>query len=233
MPYNRKRKRTRKRSFKSRPYKRRKLTRYRRRTTIPRGPSGVPVNYPVRMRYCKEGYLGSTSGILNSLAIGMNDIYDPEVAAGGHQPMGFDQMAAMYNRYIVIGSKLTVTFYDNAASHSTPAVVGCCMSDDSVAPYIVNTSYIEAKRGQWRTVTGGKRSATRVSCKYSPKKFWGLKDIKDNRQKIGAGTVGSPEDKAYGLVWIQATDGGTQSLSITLVVDYIVQFSEPKDLAQS
>lgn len=234
MVYRRKRKRTFKRTpyRRRRTYKRRRRT-YKRKSVIPRGVSGVPPNCPIRMRYCKEGYLGSTSGILNSVFFAMNDIWDPEVAAGGHQPMGFDQMAALYNRYLVLGSKITITFYDNAASHSSPAVVGACMTDGTVAPYIVNTSYIEAKRGQWRTITGGARIPIKVTCKYSPKKYWGIKDVKDQHEKIGGAVVGSPDSRAYCMVWVQCTDGGTQTLSATYVIDYLVQFTEPKDIAAS
>lgn len=227
-----KRKRTFKRpSRKIARFKRRR--RYRRYRRIPRGPSGVPVNKPVRMRYCKEGYLASTGGAFNHFVMSMNDIFDPEFAVGGHQPMGFDQMAAMYNRYLVLGSKITVSFYDNASTHNTPVLVGACMSDAATPPYTTTTGYIEAKRGQWRTITGGQRYATKLQCRYSPKRFWGLKDIKDNREKIGSGVTASPEQIAHCIVWIKATDGGTQSLSVTTVIDFLVQFSEAKDLVQS
>lgn len=231
MPLRRfKRKRTRKRTFKSRPYKRIKYARKRYRTRIPRAPSGLPVNRPVRMRYCKEGFLSSTSGVLNSEVFAMNDIWDPEVAAGGHQPMGFDQMAALYNRYIVLGAKVRVTFYDNASTHSVPAVVGACTSDGTVAPYIESKYFIEAKRGSFRHITGGARRPITVTCKYSPKRFFGIKDTKDHHSTIGALVTGSPNNRAFCIVWCQATDGGTQSLSMTVVIDFLVQFTEPKDL---
>lgn len=230
--------RKRKRTFKRTPYRRRRTFKrrrrtYKRRSVIPRAPSGMHANRPVRMRYCKDGFLASTAGALNHIVFSMNDIFDPEYAVGGHQPMGFDQMAGLYNRYIVLGSKLTVTFYDNASSHQAPAVVGACMSDDATPPYSTLTSYIEAKRGQYRTVTGGARVPIRLKCMYSPRKFWGIKDIEDHRLKIGAATVGSPEDIAKCIVWLQCTDGGNQTLSMTVVIDYLVQFTEAKDLAAS
>lgn len=234
MPYTRKRKRPRRRTFKSRPYKRRRITRYRRRKLIPRAPSGMHVNRPVKMRYCFQGYITSTTGILETIVFSANNLFDPEVAAGGHQPMGFDQMALLYQRYLVLGSKISINVADNASTHQTPCMVGCLLTDDAaVAPYVTNTGYIEAKRGTWRAITGGSHKTTRMSYKYSPKKFWGIKDIKDNRLKIGSSVGSSPEEQAYFMLWCQSLDGGTQSVAITVVIDYIVQFTEAKELPQS
>lgn len=38
----------------------------------------------------------------------LNSLFDPDFSVGGHQPYGFDQMAAMYNKYIVHGVKVEV-----------------------------------------------------------------------------------------------------------------------------
>ena len=40
----------------------------------------------------------------------MNSLFDPDQTGTGHQPYYFDQFAALYNRYTVLGSKLTAEF---------------------------------------------------------------------------------------------------------------------------
>lgn len=40
-----------------------------------------------------------------------NGLYDPEVAVGGHQPRMFDQMCLFYQSYLVLGSKISITFF--------------------------------------------------------------------------------------------------------------------------
>lgn len=49
-----------------------------------------------------------------------NSAYDPEWAAGGHQPMYFDELAAVYNRYTVYASAITCTVLNRSASGEAP-----------------------------------------------------------------------------------------------------------------
>lgn len=40
-----------------------------------------------------------------------NSLFDPDHTGVGHQPMYFDQMAALYKEYVVTGAKIIVTLY--------------------------------------------------------------------------------------------------------------------------
>lgn len=57
------------------------------------------------------GYFGKSLAAVtnNSFLFRGNGLFDPDVQVGGQQPMGFDQWAALYRHYRVIGSKITVT----------------------------------------------------------------------------------------------------------------------------
>lgn len=52
---------------------------------------------------------------LTSLApqvtMNLNSIYDPNRSGVGHQPMGFDQLATLYNRYRVISCSFVINGY--------------------------------------------------------------------------------------------------------------------------
>ncbi len=39
----------------------------------------------------------------------LNGLFDPNIAGGGHQPLGFDQVMAIYSEYKVIGCKVELT----------------------------------------------------------------------------------------------------------------------------
>lgn len=41
----------------------------------------------------------------------LNSIFDPDLTGTGHQPYGYDQLAALYNRYRVLSCKWKVTFH--------------------------------------------------------------------------------------------------------------------------
>lgn len=42
-----------------------------------------------------------------------NSAFDPDYTGIGHQPLGFDQMMALYARYEVISTKCTATFFND------------------------------------------------------------------------------------------------------------------------
>lgn len=49
-----------------------------------------------------------------------NSLYDPDVTGTGHQPRGFDQLAALYKRYYVYAARLDLQVLNNG---SAPCVV--------------------------------------------------------------------------------------------------------------
>lgn len=53
------------------------------------------------------GTLGSTGG---TTWYRMNGMYDPETIIGGHQPYGFDQMAALYNTFTVTDIEINLHY---------------------------------------------------------------------------------------------------------------------------
>jgi len=50
----------------------------------------------------------SIAGVSGDYIFRLNSIYDPDLSGGGHQPMGFDQLAALYNRYQVKSVKVKI-----------------------------------------------------------------------------------------------------------------------------
>jgi len=63
----------------------------------------------LRLPYATE-YLVTLGGLgaPAQFSIRGNDLFDPETAVGGRQPFGFDQYAAFYQRYCVLGSSCSI-----------------------------------------------------------------------------------------------------------------------------
>lgn len=54
---------------------------------------------------------GGAVGILGtSTDFALNGLYDPYIAAGGHQPYGFDELSPWYNTYTATHAQVNVTF---------------------------------------------------------------------------------------------------------------------------
>ena len=74
-----------------------------------RPTTGIPEQMKITLRYVENTAFSVVAGVGYSVWTA-NGMYDPRVAAGGHQPMYFDQMMAIYGHYVVTSSKCTLTY---------------------------------------------------------------------------------------------------------------------------
>ncbi len=65
--------------------------------------SPFPLRYLCRLRYAQTKlYTTGASGVSGTEnAFSLNSLYDPDITGVGHQPYGFDQVAALYSNYLV------------------------------------------------------------------------------------------------------------------------------------
>ncbi len=98
---------------------------------ITRLPNGLPSVY-----VCKLDYVDFIT--MNPTLIGVdyfyraNSAFDPDYSSTGHQPMGYDRLAAAYRHYTVVGSKISIS--GSAQSNGTvPAWLTLATADDAVA----------------------------------------------------------------------------------------------------
>lgn len=238
------------------PRRYRKKRRYRRRrgrTIIRSRPGyrmkrqlplmGFPKRQIVRMRYNDliELNPGTTPSTYAKYQFKANGLYDPDPNIGGHQPYMRDTWASMYNHYVVLGAKITVNFcVDATSSNYQPAsIVGISLEDDQSFPTLPST-LIESGMSKWRmadqALTRGSGSC-KLTHTYSTKRFFNVKDVKDNLDRLGAGVNGDPTDMAFFNIWATSGDSDQlddpQPFQCNVVIDYIVAFSEPKILAQN
>lgn len=218
----------RKRTTKRTPNRRRRY-RTRKYGTI---PSGMPLARRANLRYCEQLTMTCTSGILEHYIFRANSVFDPNQSGIGHQPMGYDQWALLYNNYNVVGSKIQVRLTGDT-SISAPIAMGVFLTDYITPPYADWTGYKEGRKGSVITYTGRNSNVYKAQSKFSAKKYFNLKDVKDNTHRTGAGTGTNPTEEAYYIIWLQTLNATTDTFEILVQVDYIVDFSDPKELAQS
>lgn len=213
--------------------KKRTRRRYkRRRRYAPRNmgiPSGMPLQRIAKLRYCEQITLTSTLGAMVSHAFSANGLYDPNLTGTGHQPMGYDQWAGLFNHYVVLGSKLTMRINSDGGLQG---ITGVYLSDDTTIPYSDGVQIVEAKRGG-SVVVANQRNQVSVNGYYSAKKFFNVKDVKDNLARLGASVTSNPTEQGSYIIYFNTLNGTTESLNIIVQIDYICLFSEPVDLAQS
>lgn len=225
-----------------RRYRRKKKTaprRRRRRTKVSSNPftkvgqqvapSGMPTKRVAKLRYSTVVGMGNAVGVVNNYVFRANSGFDPDWSGSGHQPMGWDTWTSLYNEYVVIGSRINVRWKQSLVG----TYAGVFLSASPTLGYTTASEMIEAQKGTTRLLSP-QREAGRSFATYSAKKFYNIKDIKDNTDRLGASTGANPAEGAYFQIWSQAADSSSEfSLLADVLIEYIILFSEPKQLAQS
>jgi len=113
--------------------KKRRLPLAKRRKWSQQGTIGRPMPFPTRMlaklKYCETSALQSAVVPVAVYYWSCNNIYDPNVSGGGHQPYGHDTYAQIYNQYTVIGSRIRVNASNNTGV-LFPITFGVGIEDD-------------------------------------------------------------------------------------------------------
>lgn len=87
-----------------------------------------------RLRYSEVTV--SSASIFNSVTFRLNSLFDPNYTSAGHQPMGFDQLAALYNRYRV--DRCTVEVFASSSSATASGEITLWPSNDLMTLVSVN-----------------------------------------------------------------------------------------------
>lgn len=210
-------------------------------------PSGMPRVRVAHLRYVQLCNFETIDTVLGNISFNANSAFDPAGLASkfvhidSHQPMGFDQWALLFRNYVVKGSKITVTRI-GCQAETTPQPdqtesgrFGIYVSDTDAPVYTRGTSYKEARKGQVRYVSNNQRSAQKCTAYYSPRRMYGIKDIKDNQDRLGAVVGANPTELAKFVLWaeLENVPQVETTWNFEISMEYCIQFDEPVDLLQS
>lgn len=188
--------------------------------------------YKCMLPYCEQNVILNPTfgGAVTSYVFSANGLYDPNISGGGHQPYGFDQIMNMYNHYVVIASKITVTFCNDDSTNRQ--YVGIRLKDTGT-PEIYPTQIMEAGMTKYALLgpKGDPTSMLTLSVGCSPKKFF-HKELSADSFK---GNVGAnPADQVFFHLWASAIDTtDTGVINCQIRIQYIALFTEPKTFEQS
>lgn len=217
---------------------RRRKWRRRRRATTFKASIGKSLTFPqqkvVRMRYCDVFKGKSVTGLIVPNVYAANGLYDPDITGTGHQPYGFDQWQTFYNFFMVIGSKITCKFSNQAAGgvDAVPAAVGVYLGADA-STYPSWKTFKESGRGQVKVLPVGQDCSRTVVAKYSMKKFF--RGQYDPQDQYNSSTANAPQDAVFYCFQQPIDEATSQNSGIIceVTIDYLVLCLDPKDMAGS
>jgi len=219
-------------------------SRFRYSQTVPSRLPGFPSNKIVQMRYVEGlAVTASTAANIFRQVFNISSIYDPYVTGSGHQPLGHDQWSAFYNHYVVLGAKVSATTCPkDHSANGDPIALAIKIDDDGTTGttnYSIPQLIERGASGQYAVSSGVLAASHPMSTTafYSTKKFFNVADVKDNLARLGAAFGASPADSAFAVVCVGTLNAELFStatpFSLVVTIDYIVELSEPKDLAES
>ncbi len=231
------RKRRRKKSYKTRK------RRFRRKMGVPFGlPSQTRL---VSLRFCYRGSILDVGPQMRHISVRANSARNPTAYFGteplnGMQPLLFDQMAKLYKKVMVVGSK--IQFYVTPAHQSggnigqaSQIIAGVYLSKQPDQSFESVEDYISAKRGSYKTLSF-QRNQTRLTSTYSMKKFFNVTDVKDNQTDFAENTQqddGQPNRLAHFVLYAQninLLDSRVTDLPFMYTLDLTCVFSTPRDI---
>lgn len=173
----------------------------------------------------------TTAGGLSNYQFSVNGLYDPNITGVGSQPMYFDQMAAIYNHYTVIGSKCTIKIVPQGTAVQEPYQCTLWINDDTTTT--PNDIGIAEGRGAYTSLSqGGVNPKTIVL-----KKNWSLKKAfagnVSSSQFQGTNTANPSEQEYFQLSFRPLSGANTVSIYAWVSIEYIAVWKELKDIATS
>lgn len=195
---------------------------------------GLPRKKIVKLTYCQSDTLLCASGVIDRNVFRLNSLFDPDQTGVGHQPLGSDQWASLYDVYTVLGAKITVTF-SNRTTGTVPALIGILIDRDTTLSDTDAHSLVEKTRGKgWACLPINTNTQKTLTSYYSTKKTFGITDVLDDHQ-FSAGWSASPTNGAFASIICQSCDlsSTTGSIDALVRIEYVVALTSPKDISQS
>lgn len=223
--YYKKKKRSFRRKRRGRSSNTRKLT------TLPLGKK-----FKFNTRYVEtQGVIDPPLSAAATDVYSLNGLFDPDFTGGGHQPIGFDQIMAMYDHYTVIGAKVTVRITNNDTTQVARVIAQVKDRNTVTNTLSQMNTVIENGACVWKVLgplgSGTETQTLRIGCNLSKAfgrsvmdgdKYWG---------NVGA----NPADQQF-LHLIAYGDGileNLAALTYVIQIDYAAVMTEAVQLAGS
>lgn len=199
-----------------------------------RGRSLGGQGFPKKLRIVHK-YTDRDLGVFTTLKnynFSCNGMYDPNIGGVGSQPYYFDQLAALYNHYVVIGSKIKVTLVSDGTTAQQPYRAVLWINDDSSAPLSFDAAW-NTSGAVTRFAQGGVNPDRIIMKKsWSAKKTFGG-NIMNNSLMRGNASGNPTEQSHYQLNLIPMDGVSSCSVWSFIEISYIAVWSELKDIAIS
>jgi len=206
-------------------------------TSFTKGP--LPLTYRSKLRYAETvAFTTGTAGVIgttNTWLLG--SLFDPNYTGTGHQPMGFDQLAALYSKYRVDSCDITLLF--NTLGSTADACCAFAVGAPGVSQVALAGTVDRATESNTVSTcvlspSGNSRTQT-VKFHVDLAKVCGLTRAQYTADdKFQALISASPALSAFLEIGVGSYSGvAAEAVSCQVVIDFNASFFNRIELAQS
>lgn len=228
-------------SMASRSYTRSRRSRRRSRRRgcrIIRRPRPVSLMWPrfrlVKFRCVTSNSIAdlSATGNLFPIVFKANSLNDPFGTIGSELPLGLDQWAAMYSKYVCVASRFMVQFHNQSSTGAL--AVGCNLKNDNTTLASLD-HYRELPMVKSKILSPDVDHAG-LGMSFKAKKFYRVRKFKDAENLHGTFSTspGDPTDIAYYHFWVQDLNKADSfNLEFVATIEYVCLLFDPVTPARS
>jgi len=188
----------------------------------------------VTLKYTEVFSQSIAAGVGTQQTMNLNSLFDPNRTGTGHQPYGYDQLAALYNRYRVLKCGWKVTFGTLAGTINVLVVPVNGLINTAIADAATYQTAAELPFCVVKTQGGGGGPTIVISGNMSLNKLNGVtitEYLADDRFEAAIGA--SPTELMTLVVGTFNPGGSTQAPIITVEMWFSVDFHDPISIGGS
>lgn len=218
----------RKRSYRRRPARRGRKRYARRGRRVPRTiPSLWPRKMMIKGVVASGGSFTGTAGAITAQALKCNSLSDPTGWISSQLPLGTDQWAGLYTKYVVVGARIICDFH---ATTATGGVNVGISRMDSATTLSAEAHYRELPSTRFHMMSSD-ADRCRIVQTFSTKKHFKVRRISDNTDRFGGSystSPGDPAELAYWHLWIGDSNGtDTATADFSFKIEFIIMLLSP------
>lgn len=234
MPRNNAYKRRRRMNYRRKRYYRRKgQNKYTGSVNLIKQALIVPDRIRTRIKLAYEWQMSGTLGIYQSYSFRLNSLYRPVFSGGSTiQPVGFDEISALYNGFKVLGNEMKLTAFSNSATAPPVAVVA--YPAVSVTPVVSSFEAIQQPYSKIAYIgisAGG--SAVRTFRNYmNVKTVFGVPNVSDEDYECTPSS--NPTKTCYWHILTEdITSTATYTVNLQAIFTFYIECFSKNSLLQS
>jgi len=197
-------------------------------------PPVVAIKHVSRLLYNDNISISPTGQASTAYVMSANGMYDPNLSGGGHQPMGFDQLMALYEHYTVRQGKITVNFTNESATECGFVGIALFPSDSVETSYyklvengLLTRSFIAPRNGD-------PKSACQLTTPFNIGKINGRPGNITGDDLYRGDSASNPTEQTYLHVFAyNPANVNTMAVRCDILIEFEAVFTEPRKLATS